>query len=72
MLFRSAFGTKPATGVNDVAKIALFNVVKDTPTNFNVYIWVEGADADTLNAVAKSDFRTYLRFGQEQGVSIAY
>jgi len=68
----TAFGVKPATGNNDATKIALLNVVKDTPTNFNVYIWVEGADADTLNAVAKNSFETYLRFGLEKGLSITY
>lgn len=29
---------------------------------FDVYIWVEGADMDTINAVADSFFRTYLKF----------
>jgi len=30
---------------------------------FTVYIWIEGADQDTINAVAKSYFNTLLRFG---------
>jgi len=45
-------------------KIALFNITKDTATNFNVYIWVEGADVDTLNAVAKNSFESFLKFGE--------
>lgn len=67
----TTYGDKPATG-NDATKIALLNITKDTSTNFNVYIWVEGADVDTLNAVAKNSFETYLRFGLEKGVSITY
>ncbi len=47
------------------AKIALFNLNTDSMQKFNVYIWVEGADADTVDAVAKSYFNTYIKFGQD-------
>ena len=50
-------------------KIDLFYLIggEDAdPILFSVYIWVEGADVDTVNAVAKSYFRTQLRFGQER------
>ena len=50
------------------SKIALFNLNSDTMQQFNVYIWIEGADADTVNAVAKNSFDTYLKFGQEYNV----
>lgn len=55
--------------VGDVNKIALFQLAADTATKFTVYIWVEGADADTKNAVAKSWFTTYLKFGQTKDVT---
>ncbi|OJU18332.1 MAG: hypothetical protein BGN88_10630 [Clostridiales bacterium 43-6] len=51
----------------DDTKISLFNVRMDAPQKFNVYIWVEGSDPDTQNAVAKSDFATLLTFGQATG-----
>ena len=35
----------------------------DSALKFTVYIWIEGADQDTINAVAKSYFNTLLRFG---------
>jgi len=38
------------------------------PVKFSVYIWIEGADADTVNAVAKSFFTTQLRFAQDNEV----
>ncbi len=47
------------------ANISLFNIAApETAYNFNVYIWVEGSDADTVNAVAKNYFSTYLKFVQ--------
>jgi hypothetical protein len=46
-------------------KIALFNMNADTMQRFNVYIWAEGSDQDAVDAVAKSFFRTYIKFGQE-------
>ena len=49
-------------------KIALFNMNSDTIQQFNVYIWVEGADADTVNVVEKNSFSTYLKFGQEYNI----
>lgn len=45
--------------------IALFNLCKDTKQQFAVYIWVEGTDLDTENAVAKNAFSTFLKFGQD-------
>ena len=51
----------PGTKVD--GKIQLFYLSADAPKQFNVYIWVEGADADTINVVAKAYFRTFLRFG---------
>ena len=36
----------------------------DSAINFDVYIWVEGSDGDAQPAVAKSNFQTYLQFGQ--------
>jgi len=58
-----------ATGTNTLVpnperKIALFNMNSDTMQKFNIYIWVEGSDPDTVNSVAKNTFRTYLKFGQ--------
>ena len=47
-----------------IDRIELFNVEEDTPFKFYVYIWVEGADYGTVNAVAKNWFETYMRFGQ--------
>ena len=44
-------------------KIQLFYLEADSIRQFNVYIWVEGADKDTLTYVAQSYFRTLLRFG---------
>jgi hypothetical protein len=61
----NANGTYVSTGGTSAAKIALFNMKMETMQKFNVYIWVEGADDDTVNAVAKNSFSTYLKFGQQ-------
>lgn len=51
------------------SQIALFDLSADTVQQFHVYIWVEGADGDTVNAVAKSYFNTLLKFGQNFNVT---
>jgi len=59
------FNTTTAAGAR-TDRIPLFNLEKDTPLKFSVYIWVEGADVDTVNAVAKSWAQIQLRFGQAE------
>jgi len=46
-------------------KMDLFQLAKGRRQLFSVYIWVEGADVDTLNAVANHLFSTRLVFGQK-------
>lgn len=48
-------------------RIALFDLKADEAVKFTICIWVEGADADTRNAVANNWFGTKLRFGQWEG-----
>lgn len=50
------------TNTSADTKIKLFDLAAATPKKFAVYIWVEGADVDTVNAVAKSFFSTFLKF----------
>lgn len=60
-------GTNVSGDATDAAnRIALFNLRADRMQQFAVYIWVEGQDGDTKNAVAKSNFVTLLQFGQEK------
>lgn len=53
-----------------INEIALMNLSKDTMQQFAVYIWVEGTDLDTENAVAKNAFSTFLKFGQNKNCTI--
>ena len=57
------FGTGATNSIN-ASRIALFDMTADDVLHFSVYIWVEGADADAVNKVAKSNIATKLRFGQ--------
>ena len=69
------FGGATTNKVSNIAaddqKIGLFNLDADRAVKFTVAIWVEGADSDTLNAVAGSFFRTYLTLGQEASLTMA-
>ena len=49
--------------------LPLFNLSKGEANKqqFAIYIWVEGQDDDTRNAIAKSAFLSYLKFGQDEG-----
>ncbi|MCL2739937.1 MAG: hypothetical protein FWE47_01905 [Oscillospiraceae bacterium] len=53
-------------------KIGLFYLEGGRAVKFSVYIWVEGADADTVNNVANSYFRTLLTFGIETGATASW
>ena len=70
------FGTggtnfKKGAAADDDTKIALFDLAADTPQKFVVYIWIEGGDVDTLNAIANASFTTMLQFGQDKTLNYA-
>ena len=56
----------------DNNKIALFHLEGGRAVKFKVCIWIEGADADTVNNVANSYFRTSLMFGLENGATASW
>lgn len=61
---KASVGTITGTGAPTDDAIVLFNMRANVPQQFSIYIWVEGEDADTLDAVTQNFFRTYLKFGQ--------
>jgi len=65
-----AAGSKGSNITGDDQKIGLFYLDADRAVKFTVAIWVEGADSDTLNAVAGSFFRTYLTLGQDASLTM--
>ena len=57
--------------VKILEQIPLFTYnTAETKQRFRVFIWVEGGDPDTVNAVAKNYFRTYLQFGQSTDLAM--
>jgi len=64
--FDFPIGTTKTTNIaGESQKIALFYLEAGRAVKFTITIWVEGADSDTLNAVAGSFFRTYMMLGQD-------
>ena len=57
-------GVQPAVDFTG-GKLTLGSLLAGRLYRYAVYMWVEGSDPDTVNAVANSYFQAHLRFGAE-------